>query len=94
MASTGKGALAKRKNRRLSQKRARKAAAKAKYETWRKEGRNTKSKRVKLRAKRLRKKTLTTLRHKDGACGNFGCKRCNPILQNLLTPVQLHSQVQ
>lgn len=91
MASTGKGALAKRRKRRLGQKRARKAAAKAKYEVWMREGRNTKSKRVKLKAARLRKKTIRLVRHKDGPCGNFGCKRCNPIPENLLTPTQLHS---
>ncbi len=73
---TGKGALAKRKKRRLSEKRARKAAAKLKYEQWKQEGRNTKSKRVKLRAARLRKKTVRTKRHATGPCGNIGCKRC------------------
>jgi hypothetical protein len=89
MASTGKGALARRKKRRLSQKRARKAAAKAKYEQWIKEGRNTKSKRVKLRAARLRKTSIRLARHVSGPCGNVGCKRCNPAPWNLRTPNQL-----
>ena len=89
MAATGKGALAKRRKRRLSQKRARKAAQKALYEQRAREGRNTKSKRVKLRAKQLRKKQLRTKRHAEGPCGNFGCKHCNPIPQNLYTPTQL-----
>lgn len=89
MAGTGKGALAKRRKRRLSQKRARKAAAKLKYEQWKKEGRNTKSKRVKLRAKQLRKKQLRTVRHAEGPCGNVGCKKCNPAPHNLHTPTQL-----
>lgn len=53
------------------------------------EGRNTKSKRVKLRAKRLRKKKLRTARHVGGPCGNIGCKHCNPSLWNVHTPVQL-----
>jgi hypothetical protein len=87
---TGKGALNKRRKRRLSEKRARKAAAKAKYEQWIREGRNTKSKRVKLRAQRLRKKTVRLGRHREGPCGNIGCKRCNPIPQNLQTPAHAH----
>lgn len=86
---TGKGALNKRRKRRLSEKRARKAAAKAKYEQWIRDGRNTKSKRVKLRAKLLRKKKLRTKRHAEGPCGNIGCRQCNPIPQNVLTPTQL-----
>ncbi len=89
MAATGKGALAKRRKRRLSQKRSRKAAQKALYEQRAKEGRNTKSKRVKLRAKQLRKKKLRTVRHGEGPCGNIGCKYCNPIPENLHTPTQL-----
>lgn len=92
MAGTGKGALAKRRKRRLSQKRARKAAQKALYEQRKKEGRNTKSKRVKLRAKQLRKKTLRIARHLEGPCGNVGCKRCNPAPWNLSTPTQLASR--
>ncbi len=89
MAGTGKGALAKRRKRRLSQKRARKAAAKLKYEQWKKEGRNSKSKRVKLKAKQLRKKTVRLARHLEGPCGNLGCKKCNPAPWNLVTPTQL-----
>jgi ribosomal protein S4 len=76
---TGKGALAKRRKRRLSEKRARKAAAKLKYEQWMREGRNTKSKRAKLRAKLTRKKKLRTKRHASGPCGNIGCKRCTSL---------------
>jgi hypothetical protein len=78
------------RKRRRDKKIARKKAQKALYELWMKEGRNTKSKRVKLRAARLRKKTIRLTRHPDGPCGNIGCKRCNPIPQNLLTPNQLH----
>jgi len=69
------------RKRRRSKKIARKAAQRALYEQWKKEGRNTKSKRVKLRAQRLRKKTVRLQRHREGPCGNIGCKRCNP--QNL-----------
>ena len=89
MAATGKGALAKRRKRRLSQKRARKAAQKALYEQWTREGRNSKSKRVKLRAKQLRKKKLRTKSHRGGPCGNVGCKLCNPVAHNLHTPTEL-----
>ena len=74
------------RKRRRSKKVARKAAQRALYEQWKKEGRNTKSKRVKLRAARLRKKTVRLARHREGPCGNIGCKRCNPIPQNLQTP--------
>jgi hypothetical protein len=83
MAKTGKGALARRRRRRLSEKRARKAAQKALYEQWKKEGRNSKSKRVKLRAQRLRKRTVRLVRHRHGPCGNIGCKQCNPAPYNV-----------
>jgi hypothetical protein len=78
------------RQRRRARKIARKMAQKALYEQWKKEGRNSKSKRVKLRAERLRKKTVRLRRHEAGPCGNIGCKRCNPIRENLLTPTQLH----
>jgi hypothetical protein len=77
------------RKRRRSKKIARKAAKRALYEQWKREGRNTKSKRVKLRAARLRKKTVRLVSHKEGPCGNIGCKLCNPIPQNLRTPAQL-----
>ena len=89
----GKAKRLDQRKRRRAKKVARKMARKAQYELWKKEGRNTKSKRVKLRAARLRKKTIQTLRHRDGPCGNFGCKRCNPIPENLMNPIQFH-QVQ
>lgn len=74
------------KDRRRAKKRARKAAAKAKYEAWKLAGQNSKSKRAKLRAKRLRKRTVASVKHAKGPCGNIGCKRCNPALYNLLPP--------
>lgn len=86
MASTGKGALSRRRKRRLSEKRARKAAEKAKYELWKSLGQNQKSKRAKLRAKQLHKVKLRKSRHAGGPCGNVGCKVCNPVPYNLLTP--------
>lgn len=78
------------RKRRRAKKSARKAAQKAQYELWMREGRNSKSKRVKLRAQRLRKKTVRLVKHAGGSCGNVGCERCNPIPQNILTPIQLH----
>lgn len=68
------------RKKRRGKKIARKAAQRALYALWMREGRNTKSKRVKLRAKRLRKKTIRLSRHREGPCGNIGCKRCNPML--------------
>ncbi|MBL9027456.1 MAG: hypothetical protein JNL21_35015 [Myxococcales bacterium] len=80
------------KKRRRAKKRARKAAQRAQYEAWRLAGQNTKSKRVKLRAKRAR--AIRNQRHGAGPCGNIGCKRCNPILENLVTPAHRHMTVQ
>jgi hypothetical protein len=78
------------RKRRRAKKVARKLAQKALYEQWKREGRNTKSKRVKLRAKQLRKKKLRTARHAGGPCGNIGCRRCNPIPQNIVTPTHTY----
>ena len=65
------------KKRRRSKKRAMKAAQKALYESRKREGINTKSKRVRLRAKRTRK--LRLVKHRTGPCGNVGCRECNPM---------------
>ena len=80
-----KKAKSEAKRRRRAKKRARKAAQKAKYEAWKLAGQNTKSKRVNLRSRRGR--GVRDARHVAGACGNLGCKRCNPIPANLVTPV-------
>lgn len=85
----GKAKRSEAKKRRRSEKRARKAAQKAKYELWKSLGQNTKSKRVKLRAKALRKKAMRSRRHSDGPCGNVGCKHCNPAPYNLVSPSRL-----
>jgi hypothetical protein len=77
----GRAKRSEAKKRRRSEKRARKAAQKAKYELWKSLGQNTKSKRVKLRIKALRRRKLRTLRHADGPCGNIGCGKCNPLPQ-------------
>lgn len=69
------------KQRRRSDKRARKAAQRAKYEAWKLAGQNTKSKRVKLRAKR--KTVIRLVKHAMGPCGNIGCKKCSPLAAEL-----------
>ena len=79
-----KKAKSEAKRRRRAKKRARKAAQKAKYEAWKLAGQNTKSKRVNLRSRR--KRGVRNERHAAGPCGNIGCKRCNPIPTNLVTP--------
>ncbi len=76
--------------RRRAEKRARKAAAQAKYAAWKAAGQNTKSKRASLRVKQLRKKTVRSGRHPTGPCGNVGCKLCNPIPANLVAIRLLH----
>src|SRR5512135_249082 len=86
----GKARRQRERKLRRSKKIARKLAQKALYEQWMREGRNTKSKRVKLRTKQLRKTKLRTRKHAGGPCGNIGCKLCNPIPQNLVTPTHAH----
>ena len=80
------------KKRRLAKKRARKAAQKALYEARMRAGQNSKSKRVKLRAKRSR--LVKSRVHARGLCGNIGCSRCHPGPWNLTTPVHRHATVQ
>lgn len=80
------------KKRRRAKKRARKAAQRAKYEAWKLNGQNTKSKRVKLRAKRDR--SSRNVRHRLGPCGNIGCKQCNPTPENLLARAHRHATLQ
>jgi len=73
-----KKAKSEAKKRRRSMKRARKAAQKALYEARMRQGQNEKSKRVKLRQKRTHRQRVA--RHRAGACGNVGCRKCNPLL--------------
>jgi hypothetical protein len=87
-----KRAKSEAKKRRRAKKRARKAAQRAKYEAWKAAGQNSKSKRVKLRKKRER--TVRSVRHRLGPCGNIGCMKCNPIPENLATPLLRHSTMQ
>jgi hypothetical protein len=85
-----KKAKSEAKLRRRAQKRARKASEQAKYEAWKAAGQNTKSRRVKLRAKRLRRNVLRAHNHAEGPCGNIGCKHCNPIRANVVPVRFLH----
>lgn len=75
-----KSSRAKSKLKRLSEKRKRKAAQKAKYAAFAAAGSNTKSKRQRLKSKRT--KRAKTMSHAQGKCGNIGCGRCNPIPGN------------
>ncbi|MBX3187818.1 MAG: hypothetical protein KF819_12415 [Labilithrix sp.] len=76
-----KKAKSEAKKRRRAKKRAQKAAQRALYESRKREGQNTKSKRVRLKAKRARR--IRLVRHRLGSCGNVGCKECNPIPENV-----------
>jgi hypothetical protein len=85
-----KKAKSEAKKRRRQKKSARKIAQRMLYEQRKRDGQNTKSKRVKLRAKR--KKTIRLSRHRAGPCGNIGCETCNPIPENLHTPSHSRSR--
>lgn len=62
------------KEKRLSKKRAIKAANKAKYAAYKLAGTNYKTKRFRKHST----KRIATISHPNGDCGNIGCKRCNP----------------
>lgn len=83
MASGGKGARKRQKDKRRALKRSRKAAMTAQYESWRDAGTNGKSKRNKLRSKRS-KKAHTKHQHTINPCGNAGCSRCYPRDKNFV----------
>lgn len=59
------------------EKRSKKLAQQAKYDSWRAAGTNQKSSRAKARAK-IGKRMARVGRHLEGPCGNEGCSRCNP----------------
>jgi hypothetical protein len=75
----GKKARAKSKERRLKEKRARKAANRARYEKWRDMGQNSKSKRARAGSKK--RQLANVVSHPNGACGNVGCMRCSAVYQ-------------
>jgi len=64
------------KLKRLQQKRARRAANKARYQTMARAGENSKSKRFVKRGKAGKK--AGQLSHSEGHCGNTACLRCFP----------------
>jgi len=53
-----------------------KSAQRAKYESYRDSGKNSKSKRFLSKVKDYSKMRAHT--HPHGHCGNIGCKKCNP----------------
>ncbi len=53
-------------------KRAIKMANRAKYESWRDAGENSKTKRH-----RKGRRLANTVSHPEGPCGNIGCKKCD-----------------
>ncbi len=57
-----------------------KAAERAKYESYRDSGRNSKSKRFLSKVKDYSKMRART--HPHGKCGNIGCKTCFPNYNN------------
>lgn len=59
-------------------KRARKAANQARFQELARLGQNTKSKRA--LSSKLKKRKINVFGHGAHNCGNFGCKRCNPML--------------
>jgi len=69
---------------RRARKAARKSAQNLQYAAWKLAGKNTKSRRAKLRKQRSNQ--VRSEDHSQGPCGNIGCKRCNPALYNLLAP--------
>lgn len=71
----------KNREKRLQEKRARKAANKARYAEMRRLGINSKSKR--FRKNQSKKRKATGESHPYGHCGNVGCKTCFPDLYRL-----------
>lgn len=69
---------------RRARKAARKTAQNLQYAAWKLAGKNTKSRRAKLRNQRAN--PVRSKDHSQGPCGNIGCKRCNPERYNLVTP--------
>ena len=76
-----KGAKSRSKERRRREKAARKAAMKARYESYRDKGINTKSKRYR---NNLKDRTVSGFDHPEGHCGNIGCKKCFPDFHRMM----------
>jgi len=69
------------KDKRLQEKRSRKAANKAKYAELKRLGINSKSKRFQKSQSKKHRSDLGS--HPYGNCGNVGCKKCFPDLYQL-----------
>ena len=69
----------KNREKRLMQKRARKAANKLRYAELKRQGINGKSKRF---TKSLKRKLAKVVDHKTGHCGNIACKKCYPEMHS------------
>ncbi len=67
-----------RKVKRLADKRAKKAAMKALYQSYRDAGKNSLSKRAK-KSNTKAKGRIATTKHNTDQCGNPGCIRCQGI---------------
>ena len=65
------------KEKRLGKKRNEKAAKMALYESFRKSGQNSKSKRA--QRNKIVEKKVGKPKHKTTNCGNAGCLKCNEI---------------
>lgn len=74
MSKQGKGARARSKEKRKSNKAGRKAAMKAQYQAWAAAGQNKKSK----RSRKGGKKITRNRNHEVAYCGNLGCSKCHP----------------
>ena len=75
---------------RRARKAARKSAQNLQYAAWKLAGKNTKSRRARLR--KQRSSPVPSKDHSHGPCGNIGCKRCNPERANLVAPRLLAAQ--
>lgn len=73
-----KASKTRRSVERAKQKRSRKIAQQALYESYKAQGINTKSKRKSLSDKR--KRQVRNVRHATGPCNNVGCLKCQPHL--------------
>jgi hypothetical protein len=70
-----KKSIARNKDKRKKQKQANKAAMKARYEGWARDGENGKSKRFRAKSSIGQSRSKN---HPYGNCGNLGCLKCSP----------------
>lgn len=72
------------KSKNLQAKRAKKAANRATYESWKRLGENTKSTRAKSKKK---KKSLNKGKHLTADCGNIACRKCYKVTNTGVYPI-------